>query len=216
MGVHPPIGIVAHVDRAPKAWELFEKINATYISIDDGKLGCTRNHIQVLAWLRSMFDEDDWFIVLEDDAQPCEGFVAQAKMALSTATTDVVSFYLGRSYPLHWQQTIERTIALSENAPWITGGHLLHAVGSAVHVSIVDGLLDNLDPTARLPVDEQISVYCRHNDVHVGYTQPSLVDHEDSPSVIGMHPDGIPRLLPRKAWTFGTRKAWSSRSVQLG
>lgn len=213
--MHPAIGIVAHVDRTKKAWDLFKKVNATYISIDDGKLGCTGNHIEVLTWLRAMFDEDEWFIVLEDDSQPCQDFVSQAKMALMTTNAGIVSFYLGRSYPIQWQNTIERAIALSDNASWITSQHLLHAVGYAVNISVVDDLLDNLDPTARTPVDEQISVYCRNNDVHVGYTQPSLVDHEDSPSVIGTHPDGVPRLLPRKAWTFGAREVWSSRSIPL-
>lgn len=209
------IGVVAHTGRSEQAWAMFESIHGRVISLDDGTLGCNGNHIRVMTDLREWYPDAQWYVFLEDDAEPVEGFRRQLIEALAYAPTDVVSLYLGTSNPVHWQPTIERTMALSQDESWIVSDFLLHAVGYAINVDVIDDLVQFLNPFSRVPIDEQISTYCRYNSVRVSYTLPSLVDHKDGPTVIDRHADGAPRLLPRKAWRLGTREEWSSRSIEL-
>lgn len=208
------IGVVAHINRSEQAWKMFEAVHGRLISFDDGYHGCTGNHIRVLKDLRE-YDGTTWYVVLEDDAEPVEGFRQQLTDALAASPVDVVSLYLGTSNPIPWQPSIARTIALSVNESWITSDYLLHAVGYAVRANVIDDLIAWVKPKARSPIDEQISAFCRHNSVRVGYTVPSIVEHKDGPTVIERHPDGAPRTLPRKAWRLGTREQWSSRAIEL-
>lgn len=210
------IGVVAHTARAEQAWELFNAVHGRVISVDDGELGCNRNHLRVMTDLRGLSAE--WYVILEDDAEPVEGFRKQLLAALNASPTPVVSLYLGTSNPIHWQATIARTMTAAKQADahWITSpGFLLHAVGYAIRADVFDDILASIDPYHRRPIDEQVSLFCRYNGMDVGYTHPSLVDHKDGPTVIGIHPDGAPRLLPRKAWKTGTRETWFPRTVEL-
>lgn len=207
------IGVVAHVKRLEQATDLVEKVGAVEWNVDDGSLGCNGNHLAVLKMLRRNNPNADWLCVLEDDAQPVDDFNAQLSMALKAAPTQLVSLYLGTSNPIHWQDAIGRAIACAE--AWIVGTHLLHAVGYCINATLIDTIIETLDGQSSRPIDEQISQWVYPHHVFVGYTCPSLVDHEDGEPVITKRLDGQPRVNPRKAWKVGTRANWRSKSVLL-
>ena len=207
------IGVVAHVKRLEQATDLVEKVGAVEWNVDDGSLGCNGNHLAVLKMLRRNNPNADWLCVLEDDAQPVDDFNAQLSMALKAAPTQLVSLYLGTSNPIHWQDAIGRAVNCAE--AWIVGTHLLHAVGYCINAGIIDTIIETLDGQSSRPIDEQISQWVYPHHVFVGYTCPSLVDHEDGEPVITVRRDGQPRVNPRKAWKVGTRANWRSKSVLL-
>lgn len=193
------------------ALRLVEQVGAVDYSIDDGSLGCNGNHIKVLRGLRQN-NQADFYCILEDDAQPIYDFNMQLRAALKKAPTQIVSLYLGTSNPIHWQDAIRRSVAVAE--AWIVGQHLIHGVGYCIHRDLIDTVIEHLHPDFR-PIDEQISAYTYPNHVLVGYTHPSLVDHEDGPPCITVRADGAPRDKPRKAWELGGRDNWQSRAVLL-
>lgn len=207
------IGIVAHKDRLEQATDLVERAGAVEWNIDDGTLGCNGNHAAVLKMLRKNNPKADWYVVMEDDAEPVEDFVAQLPLALKAAPSHIVSLYLGTSNPVHWQPAIERAIACAE--AWIVGTHLLHGVAYCIDSTLIDTIIDHIEPSSFRPIDEQISNWAYPNHAFISYTHPSLVDHADGEPVIKVRADGAPRTKPRRAWRTGTRTTWRSKSILL-
>lgn len=209
------VAVVAHTARAEQAHQLQDTVRAAYLSMDNGALGCENNHRKAWAWLAGR--DTDWSIVLEDDAQPVTGFREQAAQALAAAPTPIVSFYLGRLRPPHWQPQIEHAItkAQQENACYITSTHLLHAVAVAIKTEHIPDMLD-LTKNSIHPWDYRVGAWAQYNWPQGGitYTNPSLVDHADTES-IARHPDRKPRTPGRKAWTVGTRPTWTTKAVHL-
>lgn len=205
------IGIVGHVSRSEQVQHLRETISADVLSIDDGDMGCDANHdhvAQSLSWINST-----WSVIVEDDAQPVSDFRAQLEEALVMAPTPVVSLYLGKLRPPHWQRRIATAVreAGRKDARWIVGTGLLHAVGYAIKTNLLPSLLTH---TSTRPVDEHITNWARTYGHLVSYTFPSLVDHMDGPTIVD-HPDGKPRKPGRTAWTTGTREQWNTNAVTL-
>ena len=95
------IGIVAHQSRTTQAKNLAKQVKADFISIDTGLLGCDDNHTTVQNHLWAL--KDEWSVILEDDAQPVQDFPDQLTQALTVAPTPIVSLYLGRRRPPHFQ-----------------------------------------------------------------------------------------------------------------
>ena len=214
--MHYNIGIVAHNTRVGMASALMESTRAVVLNLDDGKLGCSLNHIRTLDTLANAVEcEDDWAVVLEDDAQPVGGFLPMLGRALLEAPTGVVSLYLGTGRPKHWQDYIRQSLAAATklNSAWITSTHLIHAVGYAVRGDHIGALVDSLTPER--PIDEAITAWCRDNRVLVSYTHPSLVDHEDGEPVIAERMDRQPRNEVRKAWVTGGRDHYRTRPVLM-
>lgn len=206
-----PIGIVAHTSRATQAKKLAKRVQAEFISIDDGLLGCEENHKTVQHHLSNL--HSTWSVILEDDAQPVHDFRDQLHQALIMAPSPVISLYLGRQRPPHWQQRIAKAVAEAETcqASWIMSTHLLHAVGYAIHTTLLPSLLRH---DTDLPADQHIGNWCRRYGHLISYTIPSLIDHHDGPTVVD-HPDGDIRQPGRKAWTVGTRDHWTTKAVML-
>jgi hypothetical protein len=207
------IGVVGDARRQEAAWDLFKQTDATFISLDTGTLGCTKNHLMV--WTNILQHGGDWGVVLEDDAELCEGFHDQLTQVLYDPPADVVSLYLGTGYPKAWQRFIKKGMAT--DAQWLLSTHVLHCVGLAIRMHLVPDMLrfvGKMTDTEKLwPVDEQITHWCRLRGQRVAHTKPSIVDHrEDLPSLIE-HPDGAGRTLPRHAWEFGRRDSWDSTAT---
>jgi GR25 family glycosyltransferase involved in LPS biosynthesis len=210
------IGIVADMRRQAESWDLSNKVGAELLCYDDGYLGCNANHIRV--WTKMVAHDTDWIVVLEDDAVPCDGFRDRLAAALADPPADVVSLYLGRSYPKAWQRFIRSAIKRDPNAHWLMSSHVLHGVGLAIRSHLVRDMLTfvgNMAPTEAIwPVDEQITHWCRMRGYRVAYTRPSLVDHADGESLIRTRNDGDVRELPRTAWEFGSRDVWDRLSFE--
>jgi|GEM_PF-744059 len=205
------IGIVGHVDRAHQARILQHSVGASYLSLDDGSMGCEANHRHVWDWLHTHRRHHDWLVVLEDDAKPCDGFREQLHDALNHAPAPVVSLYAGRQRPPQFQWALEQAIGQAENedASWITSSVLMHAVAVAICTTQVTDMLATL-AWMHEPIDESLSRWA----TRVAYTYPSLCDHLDGKTLIN-HRDGQPRPPGRTAWRHGTRPEWTARSVAM-
>ncbi|ORV20950.1 hypothetical protein AWB98_01230 [Mycolicibacterium conceptionense] len=207
------VGIVAHTARFANAEALSRTTDADFVNYDTGVRGCEGNHRDALERLHRNARGAQWLVILEDDAVPVTGFRDQLDAALITAPAPIVSLYLGRSRPPQWQPRISDAIekADANDASWILSGHLLHAVGYAVRTELAPSLLGHVTD---LPIDQSISVWARHQGHQVAYSWPSLVQHQDGPTLIS-HRDGQPRPPGRIAHRTGTRETWTSDSVAL-
>lgn len=203
------IGIVAHTSRSTQAQQLARHVNADFLSIDNGVLGCDDNHEAVQHYLANL--PSTWSVVLEDDAQPVDNFREQIEAALPMSPSPIVSFYLGRKRPPHWQGRIKRALTNVDDASWLIATHLLHAVGYAIRTELLPSLLAH---TSTLPVDQHIGHWARYHGHTIAYTNPSLIDHADLPTIVE-HPDGEPRTAGRTAWNVGTRHHWTSQTVTI-
>jgi len=211
------IGIVAHTSRIGQAEALADTVNAAYLSIDDGTLGCNGNHRKVWAHLREQHTE--WSIVLEDDAIPVDGFAEQAQQALTVTPGHVVSFYLGRHHipTLEWEQRKQQAIAQADTveAHWLTTNQLLHAVAVAIRTDAIPSMELHLNQMPDLfPIDEAITHWAVNTGQTVAYTWPSIADHADQPTTF-RHPDKIERPAGRIAYRTGTRTHWTDRAVTM-
>lgn len=206
------LGIVAHTARAAQAKTLAATVRADFISIDNGLLGCDGNHRAVQAHLAGL--PTGWSVILEDDAQPIDGFAEQLHAALPMSPGPIVSLYLGRKRPAHWMPAARAAVADADTAGacWIVATHLLHAVGYAIRTELLGSLLDH---PAQLPADEQISDWAARYGHTVAYTAPgSLVEHADTPTLFA-HRDGATRTPGRKAWRLGGHDRWTTTTVTM-
>jgi GR25 family glycosyltransferase involved in LPS biosynthesis len=211
------IGIVAHTARLDQANALADTVNATYISVDDGTLGCNANHKKV--WTHLAEQSTEWSIVLEDDAIPVDNFLDQATQALAAAPGPIVSFYLGKHHipQLDIEQDKQQAIARADaaDAHWITGRHLFHAVAVAVRTDHTRPMLNHLNQLPDFfPIDEAICHWANNNFIDISYTWPSLIDHADLPTLFRHH-DKLPRPPGRVAYRTGTRDTWTDKAVTL-
>ena len=210
-----PIAIVAHPNRQPWAEELAEKVRAEVIMVDDRGLGCERNHLRALRWLAD--GAASWSVVMEDDALPVRGFSSQLKQVLHAAPTPIVSLYLGRGRPPHWQSSI--ALSVTTPACFFRGPALLHGVCYAIRTGLIPGCLEKIEYLVTrkddpMPIDEAISEWARVSRYRVCHTWPSLVDHRDT-GTLNDHADGQPRTELRRAWCVDVRSSWTPSVVDM-
>ena len=214
------IGIVAHYSRWDRADRLSKKIDAEVVTVDyDGKVGAGANHEQCYEWLFET-STAPWCIVMEDDAIPVDGFRDQLSRVLASApNTGLLSLYLGRFRPPHYQASIARVIAREEN--FFTCRELLHHVAVAIRTPLIPQMLayirtDTRYRAGKLPIDEAIGQWARSVRMPVAYCHPSIVNHDTRlttviPRHVSRHRDddgSRPTTDLRQAWAFGTRKVW--------
>lgn len=217
------LGIVAHVDRQTQIDKLHAEVNPDLVEVDDGTFGVMGNHTLTI---HKLYDNGrrcgaEWLVVLEDDAEPVTGFHQQLSNALDVAPSPIVSLYNGTGHPAQRQRKFAE-LASRADIHWILHQNMRHAVAYALHVEVIElGLIDHMIEYGRQrwAPDDAISKFARRWDKQVAYTNPSLVEHEDGPTMIKTHTSkGIPMLChrrPRKAHWVGTRMVWldSSGSV---
>ncbi|OBI18593.1 hypothetical protein A5712_21630 [Mycobacterium sp. E2327] len=201
------------------AQTLVGTVRADHLAMDDGRLGCEGNHRRAWNWLRdNATNSSGWSVVLEDDAQPTEGFRDQLDAALAVAPSPVVSLYLGRERPPYAQERIARAVVRAgDSASWIVAPRMWFAVGVAVLSDLVPDLTQYLecDPRKSRPIDEAIGRWAMKHRRPVAYTWPSLVDHADVVPVIGQRADRQSRDRGRRAWLVGGRQRWTTDTVTI-
>ena len=208
------IAVVTHPRRYDDALDLAVKLNAT-ISMDDISMGAARNHERAWTWLKD--SPEPWSLVLEDDAVVCSDFLEQVNLALAHAPSPIVSFYLGRGRPPHWQDKIARVIAREEH--WILSTEMLHGVAVAIRTELIPDLLTWIEDQE--PVDEAMSDFAQQNHLEIAYSHPSLVDHRDHGTLMDVHPtrhpdpDPVRRNEIRRAWVLGTRPDWNNSAIAM-
>jgi len=179
--------------------------------------GCEANHRRAWKWGVEDADPDTWVVILEDDIVLATGFSRQLGQILEAAPAPIVSLYLGRGRPPHWQTSIARAVTSlpDPHTCWLVGTDLLSAQGYAMRVSTMRSLSRSRH-RSKLPVDEHISGWAKRNGHAVAYTWPSIVDHrEDLRPLITERADGQPRFERRVAWNFGSRPRWNNRTHPL-
>ena len=208
-GLHT-IGIVAHVDRVEMAHKLADWVRPKLVNVDDGTLGCAGNHAHVLSKLA---EEPGWSVVLEDDAVPLNDFEHDLRQVLELAPEPIVSLYLGTGYPAEVQKRIFK--AMEANTSWITSNRFIHAVGYAIAPEIKVPLARWMTKSRRGPgmaPDTAINIWANKHGYRVAYTNPQLVDHRDTRSVILTR---VGRNRPRHAHNPTPRALWDRSSVEL-
>lgn len=199
--------VVADERRERMASALFCTVDAEFLTMDNGRLGCRGNHLQ--AWQWHVEHPADWALTLEDDAAPVDGFREQARAALDAAPTPIVSFYLGRGYINDTYTGGSLHNAEVFDAHWLVGPGPRHAVALAVRGDLVEPMVADI-ARSRLAVDDAIGSWARRNGHKVAYSVPSLVDHRDTPSLVTRY-----RRTPRTAWKVGAREQWNNSVLGL-
>lgn len=201
--------IVAHLARSAAAHQLMEDAGAAWMHMDNGTRGCNGSHKRALEW--GSTKPVDWIVVLEDDAELCDNWADNLTQALDLAPAPILSLYLGTSYPIEWQRFIRTstTKATENNAAWIVGEQLLHAVAYAIRTDLIPDLLAH---KSKAPIDQAITEWARAAGHPVAYTWPSMCDHADQPTLV-THKHANNK--PRKAWQHG-QPTWNTTQVRLG
>jgi hypothetical protein len=215
------IGVVSHVKREEMAAELSKQLSPEMVAPDDGTLGAGMNHYTVLQRLREKYPSR-WLVILEDDAKPVQGLREQLAMALPTAPSKIVSLYLGTGYPAQYQRLFSEAIGQHPDTCWLLHAQLRHGVGYCIHPEIARALLIRMEKLIRqhYAPDDAISWWAQRNREVVSYTNPSLVDHADGPTVIDYrmhlgHVSAPGRKRPRVAHKVGTRETWDGSCVTV-
>jgi GR25 family glycosyltransferase involved in LPS biosynthesis len=188
--------------------------------IDDGRKGCNQNHKDVWQTLNAVC-QDEWAVVLEDDAVVGDDFNEQLGMVLAAAPTDLVSLYRGHNVnnPAFETNGLDAGMrATIDGTHWVMAGHLLHAVAVCIRKTRIHDMLAHVRLLpANFPIDQAISHWAKGADTQISYCWPSIVDHEDGDSVILRHHryDKLPRPKGRVAYLYGGRTKWNSEAIQL-
>ena len=221
------IGVVAHHARYERATLLADRVRAEVVSVDsDGKLGAGANHEACYQWLAET-SEAPWCVLLEDDAVPVKDFRNQLNQVLRAApNTGLLSLYLGRFRPPHWQPSIARAITGDQH--FLMASELLHHVAVAIRTPLIGAMLhhiraDRRYQIGRLPIDEAIGGWARAASMKVAYCHPSIVNHDTRlNTVIAKHVSQHtgdsgqrPRTELRQAWAFGSRPAWETSTAAI-
>ena len=221
------IGVVAHHARYQRATRLADHIGAEVVSVDsDGKLGAGGNHEVCYRWLAET-STAPWCVLLEDDAVPVKDFRNQLNQVLRAApNTGLISLYLGRFRPPHWQPSIARVISGDQH--FLMGTELLHHVAVAIRTPLIPAMLahiraDRRYSSGKLPIDEAIGGWARAASMPVAYCHPSIVNHDTRLATViakhvSQHPgDSGQRPLTelRQAWAFGSRQAWETSTAAI-
>lgn len=209
------VAIVGHPDRQNLIDPLSRAVQPDAVVMDVNGIGCGANHLRAMsqAYGHAVEHFKDWIVVLEDDAIPVPNFRAQAESALRCAPTRLVSFYLGINHPFQYQYGFSR--AVKEPVCWIMHPYMRHAVAYAIGTQYVPSLREHIAPLIETnwAPDDSISQYAKETKHLVSYTNPSIVDHLDQPSVIQHRTHlGIPvtaQPLARKAHRFGVPETWN-------
>ncbi len=221
------IGIVAHHSRWLRAGKLAEHLDADVVAVDyDGRVGAGRNHERCYEWLAET--GSPWSVLLEDDAVPVRRFRDQLTQVLTAAPAEagLLSLYLGRWRPPHWQPSIAQVISRDEH--FLSASELLHHVAVAIRTPLIPVMLahiraDRRYQVGRLPIDEAIGDFARTAGMPVLYSHPSIVNHDTKmPTVIGRHVSQHPTETGqrpaselRQAWAFGTRPSWQDSRAAI-
>ncbi len=186
------VAVVAHVSRQPRAESLADSLGAE-LFLDRLTPGATFGHLNALNWGAS---KDGHLLVLEDDAEPVEGFLALAAEWINRYPDQLISFYLGTSYPPQYQGKIADALAQAdrESRDYIDSlPTFIHAVAYSLPCQRIPTLRLNTRKAADYGLGHAWTTTTGRRPI---YTVPSLVDHADMQSIENTGR----RQHPRKAW----------------
>lgn len=187
--------VTAHTSRLAAAEQLCDTLDATMF-LDDGTLGEPGNTRAALQWAEQQ--DGTHAIVIQDDAQPVDGFLNLAHAAINERPDRIISYYLGTGRPV--QQSIAAMVgkADADGALWIDTTRLYWGVAWSIPTDLLHNLNRWLDARRDTPTDTEVGHWARFNRAPCTHTWPCLVDHADNGSLIH------DRVEQRKAWRIAT------------
>jgi len=123
-------------------------------------------------------------VLIQDDALPCEDFLAGLERALAYVPPDaVVSPYLGtgRNVPIRWEAMARA--AETAGASWVVSQKLMWGVCLVLPTHLVPEMVEYADRRSGVPDDMRVAGWAEKTGRDVWYTWPSLVDHLRVPSL---------------------------------
>jgi hypothetical protein len=183
------IVIMAHPKRRARAESLREAVGGGVIVFDHGAGEWATGEA---AWREGALWDASHVLVLQDDAEPAEGFVPALHRAVTSVPDSPISLYLGRVKPTRWAQNVSMAVgeAVATDAHWIRASHLLHGVGIVLPRKWITPMLDYCEMFPNVAYDQRIGQYLRRmRNKSTFYTWPSLVDHADVPSLVRHNDD---------------------------
>lgn len=190
------IHVVGHHKRLEQAIQLASKVDATDVWIDNGSLGEWKNHYR--AWTTGSYSESSHVCVLQDDAVPIDMFTTHLQTIVELRPNDMLGLYVGNGRP-HPNEVLEAVSeAETTQAGWLSADAMCWGVGIVVPTHLIPEMLESVKELHKTPYDQRLSAWLHYTDRTAYYPWPSLVDHEDGPSLAWRGVQGV-----RKAHKIG-------------
>lgn len=129
----------------------------------------------------------DWHLVLQDDAIVCQDMLASLELALDQlGPIGLMSAFTGAGRPEHYRVHRGWRVALEKGHSWFSLNSLYWGVAIVAPTHTIPDMLAWCDQKTGKPYDMRIGIYYR--DIvgwRTWYPVPSLVDHDEVPSLIG-------------------------------
>jgi len=198
--------VVGHHTRREAAEKLVARLGCP-LAMDEGDRGSLPNHDA--AWRLGHALGGDYVVVLEDDVVLIDDFETHVVDALSNVPQRAaVSFYTGttRPHPDRVRRAVVR--ATQRGRAWLEARRAYWGPALALPREHVEPMLRFVRPIT-LPYDQRLSRYLVEARLLCFYTNPSLVDHADWPSLLSRDDE------PRRAHRVGVPESWATRAVNI-
>lgn len=184
-----PVCVVTCAQRYDQGVALANRLGA-HLVCDWRMEGAIAGHVKALKWAAGKAER---CVIVEDDAEPVDGFMGLSRRVLADWPDDLVSFYLGTGYPEQYQPHIEAEVTSGSDVVRLQ--NLIHGVCYSVPNGLEADVLSKMDKS--LPADFSIGrAWWSITGREIIYPLPSLADHVDGPRV---EQTGA-RSHPRRAW----------------
>jgi hypothetical protein len=132
--------------------------------------------------------EDDWHVVIQDDAILCKDFAQGVQEALRAVPRVPVSFYTGKTRP--YAEEVSRAVngAIAHGKRWIAMRGPIWGVGVAIPSNLIVGMVEACDRSEHPNYDMRMGEYFTGIGMRCWYSVPSLVNHR----VGKQHPSLVP------------------------
>lgn len=192
--------IMAHKDRAMQTFHLRQKLQ--YMKFTSVKVCVDHDNNEwengKKAW--RMHEGSDWAITIQDDAIISSTFEYNVRKALENIPEQTcLSFYTGTVRPFESRVTKAVKQAEKDSASYLSGNNLFWGVGFALPTKDIPVILDCVDVKRyeKLMYDHRIGMFFTARKQKVYYTNPSLLDHDDSLPSLTKHITDRPRIAHR-------------------
>ncbi len=172
------LSIMAHPSRKLQAEALYKKLK----KFDFSKVSVTWDQINN-EWdtgKRALLDNagSEWHVVLQDDAIICDDFYSEVVNAINNVPeTSLISLYTGTVRP--FRTRVQNAVKKATGVAWLRSYSLYWGVGIVIPTFHVEPMLEFVEGMIE-PYDYRIGMFYRANILPVFYTNPSLVNHDDT------------------------------------
>lgn len=180
--------VVAHEKRRHHLETLLERTEASNVFIDDGSLGEWANHERALRWAADSAAKKNLshVCVVQDDALPVDGFVAQVCALAVLRPDDMIGLYVGTHRPHREAVDIATEEADDLGAMFLSYKELCWGVATLMPAGKIEPMLEAVRWSNR-PYDIRLGrgwAAVSGEEKPVIYTWPALVDHRDERPVV--------------------------------